>query len=291
MRVTDAAPISQRSDGNGASSSRSAARRSSGTAQISECTAALTSAHHAAAAALAAATLTGRPDRRLGQQRHHQIGLRVAAQVLHDALRLRIGGLAPIRAKPVMAGEPDIVGGGHHHVGDHPALQAAHPVGQHLGRDPADHRQRLGDHRQRRGGLLIGGEPHEPPPRERQHRAKHEQPRRGLGPVDHQILTRRPHRRAAATMMILAPQRFLLSDQPAEVPRRALIAGRPRDRQQPLGRDPAPRLGHPLGDQVPHRIEIARPRPRCGGSPPASARSTTRLTVLCVVPHNSAAPR
>ena len=53
LRVTDGAPICGRSDGNGASSSRSMTSRSSGTAQISECTAALTSAHHAAAAALA----------------------------------------------------------------------------------------------------------------------------------------------------------------------------------------------------------------------------------------------
>ena len=61
-------------------------------------------------------------------------------------------------------------------------------------------------------------------------------------------------------MIIVAPQRFLLGYQPAEVPRRSLIAGRSRDRQQPLSRNPAPRLGHPLTHQITHRIEIARPR-------------------------------
>ena len=61
LRVTDGAPISSRSDGNGANRARSAASRSSGTAQISECTAALTSAHHVTAAALAAGRLTGVP--------------------------------------------------------------------------------------------------------------------------------------------------------------------------------------------------------------------------------------
>jgi len=49
----------RRSDGSGANTSRSTSRRSSGTAQISECSAALTSTHHVAAAALAAAMLTG----------------------------------------------------------------------------------------------------------------------------------------------------------------------------------------------------------------------------------------
>lgn len=186
--------------------------------------------------------------------------LGVAAQVLHDALGGRIGRLTPVRAKPVMRCETDIVGGGHDHVGDHPTLQTAHPIGQHLRRDPADHGQRLGDHRQRRRRFLIGGEAHEPPPRERQHRAEHEQPRRGLGPVDHQILTRRPHRRAATPMIVLAPPRFLLGHQPTKVPRRPVITSGFSDRQQPLSRDPAPRLAHPLGDQVAHRIEIARTR-------------------------------
>ena len=62
LRSAEDAPICRRSDGNGPSS-RSMASRSSGTAQISECTSALTSAHHAAAAVLAARTSTSVPAR------------------------------------------------------------------------------------------------------------------------------------------------------------------------------------------------------------------------------------
>ena len=54
MRVTSR-PMLARSDGSGASSSRSIISRSTGTAQISLCTAPLTSAHHPAAAVFAAA--------------------------------------------------------------------------------------------------------------------------------------------------------------------------------------------------------------------------------------------
>ena len=54
LRSTDGAPICRRSDGKGPNSSRSIPSRSSGTAMISECTAALTSRHHVLAAVLAA---------------------------------------------------------------------------------------------------------------------------------------------------------------------------------------------------------------------------------------------
>jgi hypothetical protein len=33
-------------------------------------------------------------------------------------------------------GEPDVIGSGDHDVGDHTTLEAAHPVGQDLGRYP-----------------------------------------------------------------------------------------------------------------------------------------------------------
>ena len=39
-------------------------------------------------------------DRGLGQQRHRQIALGVAAQVLHDALRLRVTGVTEVGANP-----------------------------------------------------------------------------------------------------------------------------------------------------------------------------------------------
>ena len=78
-------------------------------------------------------------------------------------------------------------------------------------------------------------------------------------PIDDQRLTRRPYPGPAATMVTLAPLRLRLGDQPAEVPRRPGIAGRPRLRQQPLRRDPARRLLHPLRNQIPHLVEVASP--------------------------------
>jgi len=51
-----------------------------------------------------------------------------------------------------MGGEPDMLACGHHHVGDHTALQAAHPVGQHCARRPTQHLEAPGQHRQRRLG-------------------------------------------------------------------------------------------------------------------------------------------
>jgi hypothetical protein len=72
------APISGRSDGSMPSSGRSCSSRCAGTAQISECTAALTSAP-------AGRRLVRR--RRVaddGPSRHHQVTLGMADQVLHD---------------------------------------------------------------------------------------------------------------------------------------------------------------------------------------------------------------
>jgi len=52
-------------------------------------------------------------------------------------------------------------------------------------------------------------------------------------------------------------QRF--RDQAAEVARRPVISGGPRDRQHPLGRHPTLGLVDPLGDQLGHRIVITDP--------------------------------
>ena len=59
-------------------------------------------------------------------------------------------------------------------------------------------------------GLLIGGEPHEPHPRPRQHRAEHVQPAEHT-PVDDQRVPGRPDRRPAAAVMPPPPLRFLTS--------------------------------------------------------------------------------
>src|SRR5215213_428285 len=78
-------------------------------------------------------------------------------------------------------------------------------------------------------------------------------------PIDDQRLTRRPYPRPAAAVVTLAPRRLRLGDQPTEVPRRPGIAGRPRLRQQPLRRDPARRLLHPLRNQTPYLVEVSSP--------------------------------
>jgi hypothetical protein len=63
-----------------------------------------------------------------------------------------------------VGGEPNVVGGGHHHVGDHAGLQAAHPVGQHHLRHSAEGFETFGQQRQRGRRFLVGGEADEPPP-------------------------------------------------------------------------------------------------------------------------------
>ena len=100
--VVGRAPISGRSEGNVASSSRSVLSRWSGTVQISERVAALTCEHQTAAAALTRGQVRARTFPRvvLELEGHHQVGLGIADQVLHDPLRLRIGGLAEVGPEP-----------------------------------------------------------------------------------------------------------------------------------------------------------------------------------------------
>ena len=222
--------------------------------------------------------------------RHHQVGLGIADQVLGNPFRLGVGGLAEVRLEPVMTGEADVLRRRHDHVGDHAAFQAAHPVSEDLARHPAEGLEALGQQAQCRLRLLVGGEPHEPDPRPRQHRAEHVQPALAA-PVDHQMLTRRPHRRTPTPVMILTPQLLLRRDQPPEVPRRPRIPRRPRSRQQPFRRDPALTGLHPLRYQDGHAVIVMRPRLASRALPLASCRAITRRTVLCVVPLITAAPR
>ena len=158
------------------------------------------------------------------QQRGEQVGFGVPDQVLHDPLRLGVGGFTEVWPETVMHCEPDIFGCRDNPVRHDATLQAAHPVGQHDLRYPAHLSEALAQHRQRRSGLLIGGEPHEPPPRPSQHRTEHVDPALGA-PVNDQVLTRGPDRRAAAPV-VLGPPVFLgLGDQAAEVPGRPFVPG------------------------------------------------------------------
>ncbi len=160
------------------------------------------------------------------------------------------------------------------------------------GRNPTDRGQRLGDQRQRRGGLSRRWRTR------RTATARTPAPRRTgatparLGPVDHQVLTRRPHRRAATAVMIPAPQRFL-------APRPAGGSSAPNPRTRPPERPAAtasPRSG--LATPPPARRPARSPRRSSGPARPRRprsrrprTRSMTRLTVLWVVPQISAAPR
>jgi hypothetical protein len=54
--------------------------------------------------------------------------------------------------------EPDVVGCRHHNVGDHTALQAAHPVREHDLGDATEDLEALGQQRQRRARFLVRGE-------------------------------------------------------------------------------------------------------------------------------------
>jgi hypothetical protein len=130
--------------------------------------------------------------------------------------------------------EPDIVRRRHHHIGDHPALQAGHPVREHHLGDTAEDLEALRQHAQRGRLLLIGGEPDEPEPRPGQHRAEHVHFAAGhdlLAPVDGQHLTRRPDRRATTSGpgLTAAPGPLRCSDQTPEVEVRPRIPGRPGD--------------------------------------------------------------
>ena len=171
------------------------------------------------------------PERRL---RHYQVALGIAGQVLHDPLRFRIARPAEVRPEPVMAGEPDILRRGHHDVGHHAAFQAAHPVRQHRAGHPAQHLEALRQQRQRGLRPLITGEPHEPDPAPGQHRAEHVQPPLAA-PAGHQMLTRRPHRRAAAPVVIGPPGLLRRRDQAPEVTRRVGIPRRTDGRASGCG--------------------------------------------------------
>jgi hypothetical protein len=165
-----------------------------------------------------------------------------------------------------VGGELHVVGRGDHDVRDDTALEAAHPVREDLGRDPADRLEALREHGHRGGGLLVGGEPHETNPRPRQHRAEHLDPAK-VAPVDDQVLTRGPHSWAPPTVVLAAPLDLRSRDQAAEVARRPGEPRRPRRRQQPLRRDPAPCRGDLRRDQTGHRLVVADPRDSRRGGP------------------------
>lgn len=104
-----------------------------------------------------------------GSGGHHDggVALGVTAEVPHDAIRLgRRHGRSPTRSTR-MASQPDVPGGGNHHVGDHTTREAGHPVSQHPGRDITDRAEGFGEQRQCGRRPPIGSERDEASPRER----------------------------------------------------------------------------------------------------------------------------
>jgi hypothetical protein len=144
--------------------------------------------------------------------RDHQIAFGVTDKVLHDPLRFGVLALTEVRPEKVVRREADIGRGRDDDIRDDATFQAPHPVGEHRAGHPTQLLETLGQHAQRGLGPLIGGVTHEPHPRPGQHRAEHMQPA-PHPPVDHQRLTRCPHRRATATMMPTPPLRLHLGDQ------------------------------------------------------------------------------
>ncbi len=147
----------------------------------------------------------------------HKVGLHVTDEVLDQSLRLGVLALAEIWSEGVVGGEADVVRRGDHHVGDHPALETAHAIGQHGLGDPAHGLKARGQRGEGGLGPLVVGEEHEAPPAPRHHRAEHAQ-RTDLAPVDDQHVPRRPHARSASPMVIGAPRRLRFGHQAAEVP-------------------------------------------------------------------------
>jgi hypothetical protein len=60
--------------------------------------------------------------------RDHEVGLRVADEVLDEAFGLGVVAFAEVGPEPVVGREADVVGGRHHQAGDSRALEAPHAV-------------------------------------------------------------------------------------------------------------------------------------------------------------------
>ena len=103
-----------------------------------------------------------------------------------------------------MGGKAHVVGRRDDDTGHGAALQAAHPVGQQLGRHAVEGFEALGDARHRRDRPEVGGEGDKAPARPCEHGAEDIE-RADLTPVEQQHLTGRPHAGSAATVVRLPP--------------------------------------------------------------------------------------
>jgi hypothetical protein len=169
----------------------------------------------------------------------------------------RVVSVPEIRGEPVVTGQPNVIRGGNHHVGDHPTLEAAI---RSASTRAGPRRSRVAFRRSTpgwwtradrwRNARSAGGRM----PASR----RTKQLRCGLGPIDRQILAGCPHRRTPP-MILTVPQHFRISDQAAKVAIKTRIASGAGSRQQPFSRDPALRFLHAFGDQLSHRVVIVVP--------------------------------
>ena len=170
-----------------------------------------------------------------------------------------------------MRREPQVLRRGHRDIGDDPAFQAAHPVGQHRAGHPAQGLEALGEHRQGRLRALIAAN--------RTNRTLDQAStaqNTWRSPSPPQSITRcspgttLPGR----TPAMLAPERPCAT---ATARRRlraepSYPAARAAGEEQALGADPALGLPHALGDQGAERIgRLGTLGGRStGGRPPAA---------------------
>ena len=123
-----------------------------------------------------------------GPEAHEQVTLGIAHELLHDALRLGVGGLAEVGPEAVVGGEDDVVGGRHHDAGHDPALETAHAVGEQDAGHPAEELEALREQGQGGGLILSLGEADEAPAAPGQHGTEDLHPILGA-PVEDEVLT------------------------------------------------------------------------------------------------------
>ena len=235
-------PSRGRSDGSGRSSSRSTRSRSAGTAQISVCRPALTSAHHAPRPRSPRPGRRTAPAARPGRAWRSRPGSpRPPSTPGRPPRRSRAGTRSGWRSARSPGSAP-------------PRWRPPRPSGSPSGRRAPPPAPRRAPRSTRPAAAAWSPAFSSGAKRTNRHRdqastAQNTCSPSSTAPVDHQVLARRPHPRPDDRGAAAAPASLRLGHQPAEVARRPGIAGRPRRRQQPLRRDPTPGRLHPLGDQ------------------------------------------
>ncbi len=222
-----------------------------------------------------------------GPRPDEQVGLGIAHEVLDDPLRFGVPGLAEVEPEAIVGGEGDIARCRHHDVGHDPALETAHAVGEQDAGHPAEQLEALGQQRQRRGLVLSLGEAHEAPAAPGEHGTEDLQPVL-LTPVEDEVLT--GHGLPGSIRATLPSMLGLgLGHGATEAAGRAGIALGPAQRQQALGADAA--IGGFTFAAMSSRTGSVSLGLAGRSAAGRARRSTTRRTVLWVVPQSAAVAR